>query len=688
MIWDSAKDEIIAEYSFTPKFLGREPGRDPKVSRIPCPFSVSQPSWPPKSLTSESGKDEQATRGLGNLSAWISPTIKVPVLALLWVYDAKFKLSIVNYSSGAMLYDYPPQPWYLPSGLAPVVSASFSEDGSTFVFLQQDLLFVHSFTTGADTGVRVATTYLPMGDIYDELVPTFENGFRLQLNFDGSLFMLISPSTLSALVLYARKDDIKVHEEHRSRVFYKRQLREDRVTGPLPVKDEQDSIWLAGSDNDSRISLLFPRSVTTVCIWNHDLHPFGNPNDTARVCTGLVMNDDRTRTAWECDWFIGNELQVALIVADLTLLSARGDGTKDAQDLPTLKVILHQRVHSRCNSLLLNKSGDRLIRRTEHDCELLELPSGTRLATWNLWDIWVKHSGQKKKRNAGLLPLIQHPTDPNWLLCVNVFVPKAVAMLSWRDFTLSLGKVDEEPQVLPCSGSAGPQTEPLLIREPTRPDRLPALVHGLETLVPEISSASNYGAGLWKDCFRQYTLFCAAQDPCFKTVDKFFEDRGFLPIAFFGSSRTLVFVESDMWIYSTQVGAHIPTATNGGASPSMPSRPPRPSGPGAFSPSCPACGLSHPIRARRHMYAGFSQRARWKCVWKSGGTAPDGRRKMDFSFWGVEPTDRIIVRDGLRYADEVEWVEYRNEMGQVWKSEWRLVERMSMDRQSKAVRVV
>lgn len=46
------------------------------------------------------------------------------------------------------------------------------------------------------------------------------------------------------------------------------------------------------------------------------------------------------------------------------------------------------------------------------------------------------------------------------------------------------------------------------------------------------------------------------------------------------------------------------------------------------------------------------------------------------------------MREALRYADEVEWVEYRNELGQVWKREWRLVEGEALEGTPGTERVV
>lgn len=619
----------------------------------------------------------------GNLSAWISPSLALPVLVLLWVYDDKFRLSIADYSSRMLLYDLPPQPYFRP-GATHIVSASFSGDGSTFVFLQQDLIFIYRFGIENNVGVGGIATYIPMDDIYDELVPTFANGLRLQLNFDGMRFMLVSPSTLSALVLYARKDDRQVHMEHRSRDICKREMKEQRLTGPLPSKDEHRDVWFVGSENEARITLLFPRSLTTVRVWKYDLHPLGKLNSSARICTELVMNDGKTRAAWECNWFIGEEQRTELFVADLAWSPDQKNETAE-QNLPTFDVVLREPVGSRCNSLILNKSGDRLIRRTKNDCELWELPSWKRLARWNLWQFWSGRVGLEEQRGAVWLPLVQHVTDPEWLLCMNVFAPRSVAMLSWRDFTLSMGVGDGESEVAPCPDSAEPPAGQRPVRQSTRPDQLAALLHGLELLVPEIVWGYNDDILLWKECFAQYTLLCTAQNPCFATVDTFFSRRGFLPIAFLTASRTLVFLGSDMWIYSIQ----LPAAPDGDArGSSLPTRPPWISGPGASPPSCAACKESHPFRALRHLHADFAPNERWRCAWAGGGEAPDGRRRMDFSFWGAEPTDRIVVRDALRYADEVEWVEYRNESGRVWKGEWRLVEGEATDGETRTGRVV
>ncbi|KAL2107495.1 hypothetical protein VUR80DRAFT_5147 [Thermomyces stellatus] len=363
----------------------------------------------------------------------------------------------------------------------------------------------------------------------------------------------------------------------------------------------------------------------------------------------------------------------------------------DGQKRPALRPILRRVVDSPCNMLLLNESGDRLIRRNGNDCELWELRSGTRLATRNLWRFWDGHSGQPKDCERVLLPLIQHPTEPDWLLCVNTYMPRPVALLSWGDFTLRMGSTDEEFEVAPRGSSTEPFTELSLLRRPTRPDRLTALIHGLELLVP-VPSRDDFRSDVWRACFVQYTLACAAEDACFRTVHRFFKPMFFIPIAFLSASRTLVFLTGDLWIFSMQVGHHIALTADDEARPRPPqvlsSVPPWRSGSGAFAPSCAACGQSHPISALRHIHASFAPHPTWQCFWADGGTAPDGRRKMDFSFWGPEPTDRIIVADALRYADEVEWVEYRNEAGQVWKRDWKLVEGAPEDGDSKTARVV
>lgn len=79
----------------------------------------------------------------------------------------------------------------------------------------------------------------------------------------------------------------------------------------------------------------------------------------------------------------------------------------------------------------------------------------------------------------------------------------------------------------------------------------------------------------------------------------------------------------------------------------------------------PPCSVDddrgHRPRARLHFFTEFwdSSVRQWNCFWADCSTAPDGRRRVDFVFWRGDVTDRnVIVRDGLRYGEEVEYVTY------------------------------
>ena len=167
MLWDSAKQEIIGEFSFSLQDLDWESGCKPKPLRISGPFSASQSSWPPKTFE-PSRQGEGASPRREFVSAWINPSLAVPALALIGVQGGKFKFSIVNYLSGAVLYDWAPAPW----GDATVATGCFSSDGSTFGFLHQDMLYIYLFSTDGDGCICVTFHFLPMENIYCDLKPT------------------------------------------------------------------------------------------------------------------------------------------------------------------------------------------------------------------------------------------------------------------------------------------------------------------------------------------------------------------------------------------------------------------------------------------------------------------------------------------------------------------------------------
>lgn len=388
IIWDSAKEDIVGEYSFSPKGFNGKPGCSPRPFRIYRSFSASVSNRPHKRLEASSREKGGPVHPEG-ICAWVNPSRSVPVLALMWLQNGIFKFSIVNYSSGALLHELPQQPWHHNPAYKPVVGASFSGDGRTLLFLHETMLFIYSFSVKRDGSVSMDTYVSVMDDIYDKLEPIYNADYRIQSNFVGSRFMLISRNTLSALVLPTRKEVRDAQAYDRS--LYKLQLMGDGATGPLPTGAEQSGSCLVAGHYETEISLIFTESLTTVLFSKDAAHtPCGLADGTSVpiLYENLVTNGERSRAVWERGQSPREEkrpdIAAAFTVADLTPPLAQWDETTDDRSIPSFKSVLHRPVDSSCDLLLLNKSADRLVCRKGYECELWELPSGRHIATRNL----------------------------------------------------------------------------------------------------------------------------------------------------------------------------------------------------------------------------------------------------------------------------------------------------------------
>ena len=687
MVWDATKKEIIGEYMYSP-----EPN-DGAISmleppRMDGPLATSKQPLGTPSADLETGGHSPCR--LDKVRAWISPTLASPVLALLWTGEPGGELDpnlqVINYISKVVLYESHRAEIH---GELDDVCATFSGDGNTLVLQTSYMLYVLTLSTKGDGNIGVACRYSRTADVYGSLF-TLINFYscQLQSSFDGSRLMVVAGYVLCAL-LPPRPEEASQDTRTRS---YDPGMVKDRAPSPvscaLPTGASRGSCYLVISDR--KIFLLSTRFSTTVLFWppksttSSSLHQQDSQKGHVIFFFDLVMNDEGSRAVWECFWggsrSSNTGCSISLVVADITpsLTQCNEAMIMDTQRHPVSNVVLNRPLdftYSR-PCLLLNKSADRLLRRQFNLCELRDIPSGTLLATQDLMECWTTREPDTSKRDE--LPLLQHPTELEWLVCVDVNMQEPVMMISWRDLAVGTCRDVGIPGQVPREESD--LSSP--VHQPAPCDPFTALLSGLETLMPKIAQHRSTNYIYWRSCFDQYLSMCKDIDPCVCEVASRLDISDSHPIAFFAPSRTLVFMSNESWVYSIQVAPHIVVADNGDlhVSPSYSptSNPSWRSGEGVFSPACEACGLSHPIRARRHFHTwGYDHD--WNCFWADGGTAPDDRRKLDFTFWGDDLEDRIIVRDGLRYADEVEWVEYRNEEGNVWKSEWMLVEREPSD---------
>lgn len=187
-------------------------------------------------------------------------------------------------------------------------------------------------------------------------------------------------------------------------------------------------------------------------------------------------------------WFQGDESMSdcrILAVANITPSLAQWDIASDMDTYPALDVVFHRELDlpndpHRSAWALLNKSGDRLLFRSASGdmCKLWELPSGELLATLDVTKIWtarVPPDATDTHHDPNYMILIQHPTESEWLICIDDRWREALYLLSWRDLTLS-----SCPEKTNAGGlSHEEEGDNLWTRQPAPPSRVPAILRGL-----------------------------------------------------------------------------------------------------------------------------------------------------------------------------------------------------------------
>ncbi|SPN96677.1 uncharacterized protein DNG_00198 [Cephalotrichum gorgonifer] len=405
------------------------------------------------------------------------------------------------------------------------------------------------------------------------------------------------------------------------------------------------------------------------------------------ICA-LVTNTEGSRAVWEYIIYDDPDdedlARHALVVADLTPSLAQWDMSQALWDVtigekkgPACKVILEQIVPSGGVRLLLNKSGDRLLREIVGGFDLWELPSGRRLATQTFQECWGRGS-----RNIGAFPrtdvislkplITQHPTEPEWLVCVDVTMHEPVMLVSWGDLK-PRPYLDHKALEDTADEEAG---EPHRLDQPTPPGLFAILLHGLETVMP---NPDTYDLGLiWDAWLHQYIALCATIDTCAVPVAKALWATNLKPIAFFASTRTLIFKARNDWIYSTDMLQHFPHADNGDPYLPISQSPLTVRGrdsKGGEGLSCQECGGHHRVQAKRHFLSSFLSIGHgYSIFWTYGTLTPDGRQTLDFIIWSESAKANVVVKDGLRYGEEVELVERKDKDGNVFMREWERVE--------------